>query len=148
MKARLIMNGCVDSSRACGGQPESITHSEKHLASRDRELAGDVDVAVEEPRQASTFGGAVVTGIDASAGMLTLARRRLGDTVALHVVDLRDPLPFNDGAFDDVVASLVLHYLEDWADAGRVAASAPARRPTDRVGGPPFRGLHDPGSSA
>ena len=24
------------------------------------------------------------------------------------------PLPFPDGAFDDVVASLVLHYLEDW----------------------------------
>lgn len=58
--------------------------------------------------------GAVVTGVDASAGMLALARRRLGDEVALHVADLRDPLPFADGAFDDVVASLVLHYLEDW----------------------------------
>ncbi|MDT0341209.1 class I SAM-dependent methyltransferase [Streptomyces litchfieldiae] len=58
--------------------------------------------------------GAVVTGVDASAGMLALARRRLGDDVALHVVDLCDPLPFDDGAFDDVVASLVLHYLEDW----------------------------------
>jgi SAM-dependent methyltransferase len=46
--------------------------------------------------------------------MLALARRRLGDDVALHVVDLSDPLPFADGAFDDVVASLVLHYLEDW----------------------------------
>ncbi|MER5343009.1 class I SAM-dependent methyltransferase [Streptomyces mirabilis] len=57
--------------------------------------------------------GAVVTGIDASAGMLTLARRRLGDDVALHVVDLSDRLPFDDDAFDDVVASLVLHYLED-----------------------------------
>ncbi|MFE2517595.1 class I SAM-dependent methyltransferase [Streptomyces mirabilis] len=58
--------------------------------------------------------GAVVTGIDASAGMLALARRRLGDAVDLRVVDLRDRLPFDDGAFDDVVASLVLHYLEDW----------------------------------
>ncbi|WP_328681779.1 class I SAM-dependent methyltransferase [Streptomyces sp. NBC_00322] len=58
--------------------------------------------------------GAVVTGIDASAGMLALARRRLGDDLALHVVDLSDRLPFDDGAFDDVVASLVLHYLEDW----------------------------------
>ncbi|MGW5119277.1 class I SAM-dependent methyltransferase [Streptomyces noursei] len=58
--------------------------------------------------------GAVVTGIDASAGMLSLARRRLGDDAALHMVDLRDRLPFADGAFDDVVASLVLHYLEDW----------------------------------
>ncbi|MFD8636601.1 class I SAM-dependent methyltransferase [Streptomyces sp. NPDC059533] len=58
--------------------------------------------------------GADVTGIDVSARMLELAKRRLGDDAALHVADLRDPLPFDDGAFDDVVASLVLHYLEDW----------------------------------
>ncbi|GAA4090582.1 class I SAM-dependent methyltransferase [Nonomuraea soli] len=58
--------------------------------------------------------GATVTGIDASAGMLAVARRRLGDDVELKVADLRDPLPFPDGAFDDVMASLVLHYLEDW----------------------------------
>ncbi|WP_406215790.1 class I SAM-dependent methyltransferase [Streptomyces decoyicus] len=58
--------------------------------------------------------GADVTGIDASARMLALARRRLGDDAALHVADLSDPLPFDDGAFDDVVSSLVLHYLEDW----------------------------------
>lgn len=58
--------------------------------------------------------GAVVTGIDASAGMLALARRRLGDDADLHVADLNAPLPFADGAFDDVVSSLVLHYLEDW----------------------------------
>ena len=30
------------------------------------------------------------------------------------MADLGRPLPFPDGAFDDVVASLVLHYLEDW----------------------------------
>jgi SAM-dependent methyltransferase len=58
--------------------------------------------------------GAVVTGIDSSAGMLELARRRLGGDADLRVVDLADPLPFADGAFDDVIASLVLHYLEDW----------------------------------
>lgn len=58
--------------------------------------------------------GADVTGIDASAGMLALARRRLGNDADLHVVDLSDPLPFADGVFDDVVASLVLHYLQDW----------------------------------
>ncbi|WP_019814204.1 class I SAM-dependent methyltransferase [Saccharomonospora saliphila] len=58
--------------------------------------------------------GADVTGVDASAGMLELARRRLGDDADLRVADLRDPLPFADGAFDDVMASLVLHYLEDW----------------------------------
>jgi ubiquinone/menaquinone biosynthesis C-methylase UbiE len=58
--------------------------------------------------------GADVTGIDASAGMLALARRRLDDGTALHLGDLSDPLPFGDATFDDVVASLVLHYLEDW----------------------------------
>ncbi|MFC4120673.1 class I SAM-dependent methyltransferase [Nonomuraea zeae] len=58
--------------------------------------------------------GAVVSGIDNSAGMLELARRRLGEGADLRLADLRDPLPFDDGAFDDVVASLVLHYLEDW----------------------------------
>ncbi|WP_432154019.1 class I SAM-dependent methyltransferase [Streptomyces tricolor] len=61
--------------------------------------------------------GAVVTGVDASAGMLALARRRLGDDADLHLADLNDRLPFADGAFDDVVASLVLHYLEDWGPA-------------------------------
>lgn len=58
--------------------------------------------------------GAVVTGIDASARMLALAKQRLGDDVPLYLVDLHDRLPFDDGAFDDVAASLVLHYLEDW----------------------------------
>jgi ubiquinone/menaquinone biosynthesis C-methylase UbiE len=58
--------------------------------------------------------GAIVTGIDASTGMLEQARRRLGDGADLQVADLGSPLPFPDGAFDDVIASLVLHYLEDW----------------------------------
>lgn len=59
--------------------------------------------------------GAVMTGFDGSPAMIDLARRRLGDDVALLVADLSQPLPFADDAFDDVVASLVLHYLEDWA---------------------------------
>jgi len=58
--------------------------------------------------------GAIVTGFDKSAGMLELARRRLGDEADLQVADLASPLPFRDGSFDDVIASLVLHYLQDW----------------------------------
>jgi SAM-dependent methyltransferase len=58
--------------------------------------------------------GAIMTGFDKSARMLELARRRLGDGADLRVADLGRPLPFPDGAFDDVIASLVLHYLEDW----------------------------------
>ncbi len=61
--------------------------------------------------------GAIVTGIDKSAGMLELARRRLGDDADLQVADLGSPLPFPDDTFDDVTASLVLHYLEDWGPA-------------------------------
>ena len=47
--------------------------------------------------------------------MLELARRRLGPDADLHVADLASPLPFPDGSFDDVIAALVLHYLEEWA---------------------------------
>src|SRR6516164_9829782 len=59
--------------------------------------------------------GAIVTGIDSSAKMLELARQRLGASADLHLADLGGPLPFPGGAFDDVIASLVLHYLQDWA---------------------------------
>ncbi|WP_030729303.1 class I SAM-dependent methyltransferase [Streptomyces sp. NRRL F-2890] len=61
--------------------------------------------------------GALVSGFDSSAEMLELARRRLGDGADLRVTDLGGPLPYPDDAFDDVVASLVLHYLEDWGPA-------------------------------
>src|SRR5215471_2310884 len=61
--------------------------------------------------------GAIVTGFDKSAGMLELARRRLGDDADLQVAELGGPLPFLDDTFDDVTASLVLHYLEDWGPA-------------------------------
>ena len=68
--------------------------------------------------------GAVVSGFDASAAMVGLARRRLGEDADVRVADLAAPLPFADGEFDLVVASLVLHYLEDWAgplsELGRV----------------------------
>jgi ubiquinone/menaquinone biosynthesis C-methylase UbiE len=58
--------------------------------------------------------GAIVTGIDSSTKMLELARQRLGAGADLLLADLGRPLPFPDAAFDDVIASLVLHYLEDW----------------------------------
>jgi len=61
--------------------------------------------------------GAVVTGFDKSAGMLEQARRRLGGDADLQVAELGRRLPFPDGTFDDVIASLVLHYLEDWGPA-------------------------------
>jgi SAM-dependent methyltransferase len=61
--------------------------------------------------------GADVSGFDVSAGMVELARRRLGEAADLRIADLGGPLPYADDTFDDVVASLVLHYLEDWGPA-------------------------------
>lgn len=60
--------------------------------------------------------GAIVSGFDRSTAMLDLARRRLGEDADLTVGDLAKPLPYDDAAFDDVVASLVLHYLKDWTE--------------------------------
>lgn len=59
--------------------------------------------------------GAITTGFDGSPTMIELARQWLGGDAPLHVADLAEPLPFNDHAFDVVVASLLLHYLGDWA---------------------------------
>ena len=59
--------------------------------------------------------GAEVAGFDVSAAMVDLARERLGEDTALLVHDLKKPLPYADAEFDDVICSLVLHYLEDWS---------------------------------
>lgn len=59
--------------------------------------------------------GAVVTGFDLSPAMVELGRKRLGPDADLHVADLGERFPFSDDVFDDAVASLCLHYLEDWA---------------------------------
>jgi SAM-dependent methyltransferase len=59
--------------------------------------------------------GAAVTGVDLSAGLLEIARRRLGPGVPLHRGDLSQPLPFGESAFDLVLSSLVMHYIADWA---------------------------------
>lgn len=58
--------------------------------------------------------GATVAGFDRSTKMVELARQRLGDDADLRVADIASPLPYPDAAFDDVIAALVLHYLEDW----------------------------------
>jgi len=60
---------------------------------------------------------AVVSGFDLSPAMVELARERLGDAAHVIVADLGAPLPYADDRFDIVVASLSLHYVEDWASA-------------------------------
>ena len=62
---------------------------------------------------------ASVIGIDVSSRMVELAKKRLGNQIEFRVHDLSQPLPFEDSSFDIVVASLVMHYLEDWIPALR-----------------------------
>jgi ubiquinone/menaquinone biosynthesis C-methylase UbiE len=57
--------------------------------------------------------GAEVVGFDASPEMLHRARERV-PTASFLLADLAEPLPFDDQSFDVIVASLVIHYLEDW----------------------------------
>lgn len=102
-------------------------------------LAGDVqgrrilDAGCGSGRLAAELAarGALMSGFDGSPAMLQLARQRLADSVPLTVADLGEPLPYGDGAFDDVVASLVLHYLGDWS--GPLAELRRVLRPGGRL---------------
>lgn len=59
--------------------------------------------------------GAVVTAFDVSPAMVDIARQRVGESAQVLVADLAEPLAFAEsGAWDLVVASLVLHYVRDW----------------------------------
>jgi SAM-dependent methyltransferase len=59
--------------------------------------------------------GAILTRIDASAGLLSIAERRLAGRARLLVADLNGALPFGDACFDLILSALVLHYLRDWS---------------------------------
>ena len=68
--------------------------------------------------------GASVIGFDQSAGMVELARARLGDRARFLVHDLATPLDWiEDQTIDAIVLALVLHHLDD-----RVAALRELRR--------------------
>jgi SAM-dependent methyltransferase len=57
--------------------------------------------------------GAEVSGFDASAVMVELARRRLGARADLQVAVLGRRLPYPDGVFDRAVCALAIHYVAD-----------------------------------
>jgi tRNA (cmo5U34)-methyltransferase len=83
--------------------------------------------------------------LDGSGEMLALAGERLGGAIsAVHVQDMRDPLP--DGPYDAIVSALAIHHLEHaeqrrlfaavherlrpggvFVDAEQVAGPSPAR---------------------
>lgn len=83
--------------------------------------------------------GAAVTAIDASAGMLAVARERLPDA-DLRVADIQD-LPFADRAFDAVLAVNSLFFAPDMARAAREVARVvrPGGRVVATCWGPPDR---------
>ena len=70
--------------------------------------------------------GADVVGIDVSERMVEIARRDLGGRAEFRVADAGRPMPFlEDESFDLVTASLVLHYLRDWAVPLRLCWTSP-----------------------
>jgi SAM-dependent methyltransferase len=80
---------------------------------------------------ARAAGRARITGIDGDAEILDIARAKEGSEGIAFVTGLADALPFDDGSFDRVVCSLLLHHLEP---AVKRAALAEARRVLRRGG--------------
>ncbi|XEC92991.1 class I SAM-dependent methyltransferase [Paenibacillus tarimensis] len=59
--------------------------------------------------------GAQVTAIDLSPEMVEACKRRVGNKAVISTCDISEPLPFKNEAFDLIVSSLTLHYIDDWA---------------------------------
>jgi SAM-dependent methyltransferase len=79
----------------------------------------DLGCASGSLTQALAARGAHVVGVDLNPRFVEAARARdLGERVSFHVADISRPMPMlASGSFDVVMASLVLHYLEDWSGA-------------------------------
>jgi SAM-dependent methyltransferase len=59
--------------------------------------------------------GASVVALDASPKMVEFARKRLGESVEIHLANLDKPLTFlDDDSFDLVLSPLVPDYIMDW----------------------------------
>jgi ubiquinone/menaquinone biosynthesis C-methylase UbiE len=76
--------------------------------------------------------GCTVVGVDVSEAMLDRARKRLGNTVELHLTD-GDALPFEDGRFDLVNMSMVLHEIPAAERAGVLREMARVAAPSGRL---------------
>jgi SAM-dependent methyltransferase len=112
----------------------------------------DAGCAAGEHARWFARNGARVTALDASPAMAGLARENLAGAGRVLVHDLRAPLPFAAAAFDLVVSSLTLHYVEDWAPvlaefrrvlrpAGRLVVST--HHPFTTLAAGPYFALHE-----
>ncbi|OME91945.1 MULTISPECIES: class I SAM-dependent methyltransferase [Paenibacillus] len=63
--------------------------------------------------------GARVTAVDLSPAMVQACKRRVGNEATVFACDITEDLPFEDEAFDLIVSSLTLHYIEDWTPTFR-----------------------------
>lgn len=116
-----MANDYDDFAAAYAEDNESNAYNEYYERPHSLALAGDVaglrvlDAGCGAGAHAAALvaRGATLTGVDASAGLLALARDRVPAATFEHA-DLTDPLPFADDEFDLVMASLLLHYFEDW----------------------------------
>jgi ubiquinone/menaquinone biosynthesis C-methylase UbiE len=76
--------------------------------------------------------GCDVAGIENSAAMAQVARRRLGAHAALDVADA-SRMPYAAGSFDLVLASMMLHELDPGIRAAIMAEAARVLRPGGRM---------------
>lgn len=88
---------------------------ERHVPPLFGDLAGKdvLELACGTGRHTTKLvaGGARVTAMDFSAGMLALAKGRLGGKVKFVEGDLTEALPFGDASFDLVVCFLALEHV-------------------------------------
>jgi len=86
----------------------------RFLVSRIKGAGNVLDVATGTGMVADAHRrrGSTVTGLDLSAGMLTVARRRFDGSVAL-VRGTAEALPFPDAAFDHLTFTYLLRYVAD-----------------------------------
>ena len=76
--------------------------------------------------------GCTAVGVDVSAAMLDKAKARLGVQTDLHLTD-GNTLPFDDGCFDLVTTSMVLHEVPTDARTTFVAEMARVSKPSNAL---------------
>lgn len=93
---------------------------------------------------ARAAGRARITGIDGDAEILDMARRKEGSEGIAFVAGLADALPFDDGSFDRVVCSLLLHHLDPAVKRAALAEARRVLRSGGRLHVADFGRSHDP----